>query len=170
MTIWKDIKGYEGRYQVSSCGQIKTVDRKVKCRGGYMRMEQSTLLQQATQWTGHKTVCLYKDSKMKCFRVHRLVAIAFLDNPHNLPVINHIDSNPANNNVSNLEWCTQSHNCLHAWQNTRTDCNLKKLTTEQVKEIRATASKNNYKELALKFKVTEMSIRNIHLRRTWKNV
>lgn len=100
--IWKDVVGYEGRYQVSNLGKIAS-----------SRHE----LNQATNNRGYKTVSLYKNGKTQRKTVHRLVADAFIPNPFNFPQINHIDENKENNSVSNLEWCTPSVNNLKYHQN-----------------------------------------------------
>ena len=90
--IWKDVKGYEELYQVSNYGQIRSVDRTVGYRyKGKQRIYKGRMLKQVV-------------------RIHRLVAEAFLPNPFNLPVINHIDENKKNNMVSNLEWCSCAYN------------------------------------------------------------
>lgn len=92
---WKDIKGYEGLYQVSNCGNVRN------------RTRQITLKEHKA---GYKQVLLFKNGKGNMFLVHRLVANAFIPNPLNLPVVNHIDENKKNNNSTNLEWCTVSEN------------------------------------------------------------
>lgn len=100
--IWKDIKDYEGLYQVSDTGLVKRIPG-IKCRT-------ERILQQGTQKAGYKYVNLSKDSKPHTKRVHRLVAETFIPNPNGLPQINHKDENKANNNVSNLEWCDREYN------------------------------------------------------------
>lgn len=98
---WKPIEGYEGLYEVSSIGRIKTVAgkwRKEKIRKTY------------TYKKGYIRVVLSKGNKLHTYQVHRLVAQAFLPNPNNLPVVNHKDRNPSNNCVDNLEWCTHQYN------------------------------------------------------------
>lgn len=101
--IWKDVVGYEGLYQVSDLGNVRSLYR----YGVYSPKEKAT----QTNNYGYKTVMLSKDGVSKRVTVHRLVAIAFLPNPRNAPQINHIDENKANNCVSNLEWCDAKHNC-----------------------------------------------------------
>ena len=100
--IWKDISGYEGLYQVSNLGDVRSLN--------YRRNGELKLLKQATNKQGYKQISLYKNGKIKTYKVHRLVAIAFIPNPNNLPVVNHKDENPSNNNVNNLEWCTVAYN------------------------------------------------------------
>ena len=98
--IWKDKKDYEGHYQVSNFGRVKSI------KFGKERI----LKLRTDKKTGYLHVVLCKDGKAKAFTVHRLVAEAFLPNPHNYPCVNHKDENKQNNNVSNLEWCTYKYN------------------------------------------------------------
>ena len=100
--IWKDIEGYEGLYQVSNLGRVRSLN--------YRRSGISKLLKQSTDEKGYKQVGLCKNGKQKNYHVHRLVAIAFISNPNNLPIINHKDENPSDNNANNLEWCTYEYN------------------------------------------------------------
>ena len=100
--IWKDIKGYEGLYQVSNFGRIANKKYKIKTNELYKN--------------GYLYVDLYKYNKRKRMLVHRLVAKAFISNPNNLPQVNHIDGNKENNNVENLEWCTCSYNLKEAYR------------------------------------------------------
>lgn len=107
--IWKDIKGYEGLYQVSNMGQVKRLHTaESKGIGNYERKEH--LLKQRQNNKGYMLVDLYKGNKREQVLVHRLVATAFLQKPYGCNIINHIDENPKNNNVGNLEWCTQKYN------------------------------------------------------------
>ena len=102
--IWKDIKGYEGLYQVSNLGRVKSLPK-------YHTKYEKILHPTANIRDGRMSVLLCKSPKeRKRINVHRLVAIAFLENPNNYPEINHKDENPQNNCVSNLEWCTRKYN------------------------------------------------------------
>ena len=104
--IWKDIEGYEGLYQVSNLGNIKSYRPNNKYFG-----QSEHLLKLSAINTGYYSVTLYKENKEKHkYLVHRLVAMAFIPNPKNLPYINHIDENKTNNNVNNLEWCDALYN------------------------------------------------------------
>lgn len=111
--IWKDINGYEGLYQVSNRGNVRsmTVDISCGCKRKHRRF--GKVLKQGTNPNGYKYVNLSKGSKAYSARVHRLVAEAFLDNKDNLPCINHKDENKANNAVENLEWCTFQYNLTY---------------------------------------------------------
>lgn len=107
--VWKDIKGYEGRYQVSNTGRIRSVARVVTWKNGEVKTYKSRIMK--TKARGNYVgISLYKDYKSKDYMVHRLVAEAFIPNPDNLPFVNHIDENKENNIASNLEWCTRQYN------------------------------------------------------------
>ena len=108
--IWKDIKKYEGLYQVSNLGRVKSLERIRKNGKNNFYLKKERLLKQATQNIGYKFVVLYKDNGKKGYRVHRLVAETFIPNPNNYNCINHKDECRTNNKVDNLEWCTISYN------------------------------------------------------------
>lgn len=104
--ILKDIKGYEGIYQISNCGRLRSLRRKRVDRNQVLKekiLKQSCL-------NGYYIINLLKNSHRKCFYVHRLVATAFIPNPDNNPCVNHKDENKKNNNINNLEWCTHRYN------------------------------------------------------------
>lgn len=108
MEIWKDVPGYEGRYQVSNIGRVKRFFwGKRSCKPEIM---------QPTKSKGYLIVGLNDgSSKIKTFGVHRLVALAFIPNPESKPETNHKDLNKTNNRAENLEWATSSENVQHAW-------------------------------------------------------
>ncbi len=101
--IWKDIQGYEGLYQVSNLGRVKSL-----VRGYYWQKER--ILKPCKHIKGYMLVSLSKNEKEKTFRLHRLVAIAFIPNPENLPQIDHINADKTNNSVNNLRWVTAKEN------------------------------------------------------------
>ena len=103
---WKPIEGYEGLYEISNFGRVKSIDR--IGHGG--RKLKGRILKQAKNNCGYLVIDLDKHGKRKQFRVHRLVASAFIPNPNNYPIINHKDENKLNNHVNNLEWCTVKYN------------------------------------------------------------
>lgn len=111
--IWKDIPGYEGMYQVSNLGNIRGVDRYVKQMHGGLQFKKGQLLRQKKNNRGYKIIILTKYHKQKTFTIHRLVAMAFIPNPQQLPEINHIDCDKTNNRVENLEWCDRNQNLNH---------------------------------------------------------
>lgn len=106
--IWKAVNGYEGFYEVSSIGRVRSVPRTI-ISSGFPRKRQSKMLA-ASDYGGYCKVTLQKDGSRKTKLVHQLVAAAFIENPNNYKTINHIDENPKNNSVENLEWCTQKYN------------------------------------------------------------
>ena len=102
--IWKDVKNYEGLYQISNLGRLKSVERIYKNR------KCKELIKKTSVANGYERIGLSKNGEIKYFSIHRLVAEAFIDNPKNLPCINHKDTNKRNNKVDNLEWCTHKEN------------------------------------------------------------
>lgn len=117
MEEWKDIPGLEGQYQASNLGRIRSLDRVIKRseskrRGEHYAKLKGKVLTQVVGVQGYMLVPLGK--KRSAVRVHRLVAMAFIPNPHDKPFINHIDGDVSNNCVENLEWCTNQENQLHA--------------------------------------------------------
>lgn len=104
--IWKDIKGYEGLYQVSNLGRVKALEK--KCING--RVNKEKVLKSNEDNMGYKYIGLTKNLIRKYYKVHRLVALTFIPNPNNYPCVNHKDENKVNNIVDNLEWCTHRYN------------------------------------------------------------
>ena len=145
--IWKPIKDYEGLYEVSSIGRVRSLGREIIDSKGRKQCFKERILKLQYDRYGYLYVPLRNRDNRKKFKVHRLVAEAFIPNPDNLPQINHIDGNKDNNKVENLEWCTNKYNVLHAhetglnWtekhrKRSSLECNFRKLTIEQVSYIR----------------------------------
>ena len=107
--IWKDIEGYEGYYQVSNFGNVRSVDRVIEYSDGVKRLRKGRILKPYKNRDGYLTCDLRKNSKHKISKIHRLVSEAFIPNPSNLPEVNHKDEDKTNNCVDNLEWCTRSY-------------------------------------------------------------
>ena len=103
---WKDIKNYENIYKVNKNGKIINIKR-------------NKIRKSRIDKYGYERIILNKNNKKQNLLVHRLVAEAFIPNPNNLPQINHKDENKQNNNVNNLEWCTQKYNCNYGTKNER---------------------------------------------------
>ncbi|QSF43540.1 NUMOD4 domain-containing protein [Paenibacillus tianjinensis] len=106
MEIWKDIEGFEGYYQVSTHGRIRSLDRVIDSG----RRFKGKIITPSYDTQGYVTVHLYKNGKDKTCRAHRLVALAFIANPDNKPEVNHLDEIRNNNRIENLQWCTPLEN------------------------------------------------------------
>ena len=124
--IWKDIAGYESLYQVSNLGRVKSLRRLTKCRGGSYGVVKEKILKKSLN-NGYEIVSFIKDNRHKTYSVHRLVALAFIANPYNLPQINHKDEFKSNNIAKNLEWCTHRYNINYgSFQKNKAKSNSKK--------------------------------------------
>lgn len=122
---WRTIVGYEGLYEVSSLGRVRSLDR-YDSRNHFRR---GRILKLSYDTVGYLIVGLHSNGKAKIYLVHRLVAQAFIPNPDNLPEVNHIDEDKTNNRVDNLEMCNREYNSNYGTRNDR---------------IRATSIKNGY--------------------------
>ncbi len=149
MEIWKDIKGYDGLYQVSNFGRVKSLARtNVKGKGNYYRKEKIKK-QYKTKHSSNKTsyfhVSLSKNGIIKRYSVHRLVAIAFIPNKENKEYVNHKNENGLDNRVENLEWVSNSENQLYSLYVTKSNKNTipviakDKNTLEPIKEFESIA-------------------------------
>lgn len=111
--IWKPIPGYEGLYEVSDMGRVRSLDRVIVNKDGKPHHFSGFLLSTYLNRFGRVLVGLWKNNRIQRLSVHRLVANAFIPNPDNLPEVNHKDENPQNNRVDNLEWCTTVYNLTY---------------------------------------------------------
>lgn len=139
--VWKPIAGYEGLYEVSNAGRVRSLDRDVKGKGktgkDAVRKVKGRILINQKSSNGYVQVCLAKDGQNKIERVHRLVAAAFLENPLGLPEVNHKDENKTNNDVNNLEWCSHLYNQRYGNKPMRGERHpMRKLNATQIQEIR----------------------------------
>ena len=131
--IWKDVKGYEGLYQISNLGRVKSVGFQYKGRWGNTMFRKGKIIVQKEKTGGYLYVCLSKNGVHKYFRVHRLVAQAFIPNSEKLQIVNHKDENVQNNVVSNLEWCDIKYNTNYGTGiKRRSEKQLNKNTSKQV--------------------------------------
>lgn len=169
---WKSLAvlGVHASYSISSTGRLR--------RNSYInsrnRFVPEKIIECAVGNTGYRVYNFMVDGKSKQIKIHRLVAMAFLDNPNGYDVVNHIDGNKLNNNIENLEWCTQSHNNIHALRtglrtNRRTERRYGesayhyKLSDEEVEKIRwmkATSSMSNA-SIAKEFQIGESQVGRI---------
>lgn len=162
--IWKDIKDYEGLYQVSNFGRVKSLKRKWRLR--------ERILKLMLHSKGYLFVGLFKNSKGRNFLCHRLVAKAFVSNPDNKPEVNHLDGIKTHNEDYNLEWCTPKENVQHSISKLgrigpRGEVHgLTKLTEANIVFIRS--SDLLQRELAKIFKVYQSSISRIKSKKRWK--
>jgi len=122
MKQYKDIPGYEGLYQISEDGEVMSMERKVFHWRGGLRSQKQSIKHQRIDKDGYPVLMLSKDGKKTHFGIHRLVALAWIPNPDNLPQVNHIDGVKTNSHRSNLEWCTVSHNILHSFRTLNKKC------------------------------------------------
>jgi hypothetical protein len=176
--LWKYIEGYEGMYQISNQGRVKSISRKV-IRGflqDKMPFTKELILAIAHDEGDYVIVNISKNAKSGNKTVHRLVAIAFKPNPYNLPEVNHDDGDKENNNDWNLTWCTKAQNMEHA-------ANIglipsrpgilnpaAKLTEAQVIEIRSLKPTHTLKELGKMYNVDQSMIALIVKRKNWKHI
>lgn len=106
--IWKDIEGFNGSYQISNLGRVKS----------FKKHYENRILKPTTNYKGYLKITLHIDVRsMKTLSIHRLVAQAFIPNPENKPQVNHINCIKTDNNITNLEWCNNSENQIHAFKN-----------------------------------------------------
>jgi hypothetical protein len=130
---WLPVKGYEGHYEISSFGRVKSLARMRKsARGGFAPLRERIMKPKTTKY-GYLTVHLLDHGRTSWPSIHRLVADAFIPNTDNKPTVNHIDADKTNNNVSNLEWATHSEQMTHAVENDLLDFHGSPKFTKQMK-------------------------------------
>ena len=172
---WKDIEDFEGAYQISNLGRVKSLGG---WRGTAKRKEKIRTIHSTHD--GYAKVRLQHQGKDKTMRVHRLVAKAFIPNPKNMDTVNHIDGNKKNNKVSNLEWVDRTEQMIHAYKlglktsRVGTQNSNAKLTDDQVREIRKNyvpySKEYGTVALAKKYGVTNRVIGLIARNLAYKNV
>lgn len=177
--IWKDISGYEGFYQVSNMYRVKSLERIVNSGNG-KRIEGSKIIKMRLNERGYYRLSLSKNGECKNFTLHRLIAKAFIPNPHNKPEINHINGIKTDNRIDNLEWVTTKENVIHAETIGLRNKNrangekngASKLTEKQVIDIREKFKTNKYTKLSLakEYNVGQTLIGYIISRKYWKHI
>jgi len=175
---WKDVKGYEGLYEVSDTGKIRSKDRDITYSNGrvhHYKGEEKKI--QVRKNSGYNTVNLFKNQKYVQKYVHILVAEAFIPEEDGKTQINHIDGNKSNNSVENLERCTPGDNIRHSFSTGLRDhvigegCNLSKITKEQALEIMDLLdARYSRKEIENKTGIKYSTIKRIHTNETWKHL
>lgn len=155
---WKWIVGYESTYQVSSFGRIKSVERMVPHKRSVLKSIRHKILAFSNS-RGYLAVSLFRDGKKKTILVHRIVAKHFVENPNNLPEVNHKDLDKRNNKASNLEWCTERENTYHAINNGVRPSS--RLTPEKAELILANIGKMTSKQMCVKFDVSSWGVQSV---------
>jgi NUMOD4 motif/HNH endonuclease len=187
---WQDIKGYEGYYQVSNYGNVKSLDRvitehpsvKNEQQTGKTQTLKGQILKPHTNSSGYYQINLNRKSIRTTFAIHQLVAQAFLDNHLSKPLVNHINGIKTDNNVNNLEWATYSENLEHAYKNrlrravkineVASKNYKRKLTEQQVREIKLliAAKSLTLKQIANQYDVGRSTIGFIKSGRNWSHI
>lgn len=179
--IWKDISGYLGVYQVSSFGNVRSLERYRKYKNtNYLYTIPAKELKQKLTRTGYKTVHLRTNNE-SWPSVHRLVALAFISNPSSKNTVNHKDGNKLNNNISNLEWATESEQMIHAIKNNlykppsllqyvecgtdHYNCKLKEENIKEIKELRLKG--NTYKSISDIYNISISQVFRICKNQSW---
>lgn len=173
--VWKDIKGYEGYYQVSNLGRVKSLDRNIHYSNGYTRRHFGKMMRPHLN-KGYLSVKLKKNTKAAHGKIHRLVAQSFIPQISlSKDQVNHIDGNKLNNRVDNLEWCTLQENHKHAGQLNLRPVGEKagraKLKRSQVIEVLNEYKKGEKRsEIAKKLGVSWSCINRIVQKKSWKHI
>ena len=165
MEIWKDIEGYEGYYQISNLGRVKSLEQIKNNSLGTKFYRKEQIFKQQISKKGYCVATLNKEGKRKTLFVHRLVALAFLENLDNKPQVNHKNCIKTNNEVENLEWVTGSENCKHSYEN-NLNTNLKNKAIKTSKKISCFKDGekiifNSINECARSIKSTQANIQRI---------
>lgn len=177
MEIWKDIKGYEGLYQISTQGRVKSLKRTRHCKnqfGEYTVEDPEKILNPGKNNHGYMSVVLYESQKRKTISVHRLVALSFIPNPSRKAQVNHKNGVKHDNRIKNLEWVSNGENQIHSYKNglARATYGNARLTKDQVIEIRKLYDSGGYSqvELGRKFGVYKTTVNKIVRKLTWKEL
>lgn len=176
MEIWKNIKDYEGMYQVSNLGNVKSLSRKLRVHHNSMRLLRERILKCGILRQGYKAAALWENQKVKLCTIHRLVGIAFIPNPKNKPCINHKNGIKTDNRVENLEWVTYSENMIHALKHNlikkgEEKCNTQ-LTNKNALIIKLLYKEGIYtqKQIGLKYNISQHTVSRIVNKKSWKHI
>ncbi len=174
---WKPVKGYEGYYEVSNNGSVRSINRVIVRKDGEVRSYNGRTLKFSLSFGGYKQVVLMKNGVSKTFKIHRLVAISFIPNKKNYLCVNHINGIVLDNNTNNLEWCTHQYNTKHSYIKLGRipvhgeKSNMAKLSLKQVHEIRKKyiPRKNSYRKIAEEYGVCESTIGYLIRGKNWRH-
>lgn len=172
METWKSLDEF---YDVSDFGNVRSKDRIVKSTWGGEYVKKGRILKLTDNNNGYFQVCLSYNGKYKYERIHRLVAILFVENPLKLPKVNHIDGDKHNNRATNLEWCTQEQNVAHAISHGLQCIGVNRpnsrLVEKDVIDIKAMIKEGfTNKEIAELFNVHKATINCIRIGRNWSHI
>ena len=155
---FRDVPNYEGLYQISNYGRVKTLQREVKNTNYSYRIVKEKILRESQCVNYYYYVILYKNQIPRPFRIHRLVAEVFISNPNKLPQVNHKDENKTNNRVDNLEWCSHKYNMNYGTSIKRTSEKHKKKVVQYNKQNEIVEEYNSLKEAEIKIGIDSSSI------------
>lgn len=163
---WQPVKNHEGLYEVSNFGRVRSLPR--RCTGGRVLKQYNA----HGKPVDYKNVRLSKKNKLTSSLIHRLVAQAFLPNPENKPHVNHIDFNPNNNHVSNLEWCTNQENTNHSRERLPygEKAGAAKLTNKQAIEIMNIGRADSFTSTGKRYGVSRQTVSGIVNKKNWTHI
>ena len=176
--LWIDIIGWDGVYQVSNTNKVKSTDGYYFDKNGVKRIRKGKIRKLSIDKDGYLRVGLYKNGSQKNYRVHRLIAQAFIPNIFNLPKINHLNGIKSDNRIENLCWCTDKENTIHSYKmglqkpifgEDRPDVILNNSKVLQIRELYSSGKYYQF-EIAKLFNVSQTLISKITLRKMWKHI
>lgn len=176
--IFRPIRGYEGLYEISNHGRVKSLPKSWGKDGRSFGVKGETELMAHKMDNGYPRIVLCKDSIKRAMSVHRLVAEAFIENPNNYPVVNHRNSIKSDNYFENLEWTTYKGNAIHAFENGRRSGRKgmahhhSKYSDMDIRVIRKLYSDGKYsqQEIADMFEDYQSNISRIILKKRWSHI
>jgi len=173
MEVWKDVKGYEGFYQVSNMGNVKSLKRTVPHPRSKVITYRERIMR-PSDTNGYKLLRLSRNGTSTHFLVHRLVAMHFLHNTKNSPEVNHIDYDRSNNKADNLEWCTSHENKQHSADKYRGSNNgtaiLKEAQVVEIKSVLSNQQRPTYLEISSRYGVSAACIQKIASNKIWRHI
>jgi len=175
MEIWKDIEGFEGCYQVSNLGRVKSIGRIVVKKEGDNQNVKEKILKNSNNGFGYTKIIVNLFGNPKTFLIHRLVAKAFIPNPENKPEVNHINGIKTDNRVENLEWVTKSENSKHAHKiglknHKGENSPFSRLTNEIVRKIKYEHKELNQFQLAEMYNIHQSTVSYIRSGKRWGHI